>query len=287
MADSVNRLARLKALKSGLKAKQEEPDQAEPDTFSSIDAMLEEEMKAASPPAPAPDAAPAPASTLVQTDTAKDEDDPESLAAYFEALGLVPSAAKTQSQTDTPAADAMPVEPAPVVASPKAKGRDVDIRDRWADPVREDDAYLTSFAGMETPTEPLVSASRTPEPVAAPAAEDVPRAEPVEPSASSDTPAQFGRDIDIEAFEQELLASDKSILPLKGDTAETPAPAELDSSSENSLSVYFDPSRAAALEQVSQHMGCTIDDVVITAVDWYLDALSGDEGAAADADYAE
>ena len=43
------------------------------------------------------------------------------------------------------------------------------------------------------------------------------------------------------------------------------------------VSVTFDESRSTLLSHVSRQMNCSVDDVVVTALDWYLDALFGED----------
>jgi|GEM_PF-3204436 len=335
MADGAEKLARLKALKSGLKAKSAPPVDEDSD-LPSLDSMFGEEV--ASAPAPASDPAPA----------AKAEaSDPESLSAYFEALGIVPDAAKGK---DAPAAPPVEKSSDPAPAPAAAKGREVDIRDRWADPVREDDRFLSSFAGSDTPVndEPVAEAVQddpAPEPIpeamvqeeppsdtqdapdmwpdfpadveAEAAPDEMPPAPDEEPApeeesvASDDAPAEefagFGGDIDIDAFEREIAEAERAKAARMAVAEEAAAPAPDSGSAadlgpdpvaepepepivppapnpvaemfdDDSLSVTFDAGRAAMLNQVSAQMGCTVDDVVVTAIDWYLDALFGEDG---------
>jgi len=330
-AGKLDKLSRLKSLRSGLKAKG--GPVAEEDALS-IDTLFaggvgsgEEDAAPARPPARKKPASETPAPPA----TAKDDEEGESLSAYFEALGIVPGGAKKADATGTAPKPYAP--PSSAYTKPDGKGvgdtrgRDVDIRDRWADPVREDESYLSSFAG--TPPAPD---GETPPPVdLPPVAEKAPPAPPVEeaqeppadiapptkaddpkPEASATVPdvpgaedgekttvapdaeaseldlpddllddlpedlrPDFDKTIDIEAFEREIAMADPAHQDGGKAAAQEPASGE-------PLTVTFDPDRAATLEQVSKQMGCSIDDVVVTAVDWYLDALLEDDGSQAD-----
>lgn len=49
-------------------------------------------------------------------------------------------------------------------------------------------------------------------------------------------------------------------------------------SDDGKVTVTFDESRSTLLNHVSRQMDCAPEDVVVTALDWYLDALFGEEG---------
>jgi len=356
-AGKLDRLARLRNLRSGMKAKAVSSAD-ERDTLD-LDVLFDGEEEGA-------DTSPAPAASDPVTGTpppsaAKTEDsDPESLSAYFEALGIVPDSSKIAATSEAPSASAVADTPDP---APAAKGRDVDIRDRWADPVREDDRFLASFAGEASPAqeggdtesfdsiigsfddadeekdraEPVAPESDLPE-------SDLPESDSADPESGEpdpaaialpeepDTPAgvapdidgpddlpeheadtdplsfdaddpdltEFGTDIDIDAFEREIaLAEEKraaaraaSVPNLPDDVAAVddsepePEPASGDEDGAP-LSITFDAGRAATLAQVSARMGCSVDDIVVTALDWYLDALFGEDGQLAEAEAGE
>ncbi len=320
-AGKLSRLARLKTLKSGLKPKGESPV-GEEDALT-LDVLFDEPGAAAS----GPDA---PTSQGTDQNT-------ESLSAYFEALGIVPDSAKVAGATGTapqpytpnPLTDSKPETPKPAV-----KGREVDARDRWADPVREDSTYLTSFAGempQDTYAPPIpdpVIPTVAKQPVADSAPKQTPPLDDPDPVAPAEArqefaetrddiltlddpvdaleasasdgeePEEFGSEIDIEAFEREIAlaqemqvkrkVSSESTPPLIPDSEFDPEPeSAADSDTRKPLSVTFDESRAALLKQVSAQMECSIDDVVVTAIDWYLDALFGEETANREAGIAE
>jgi len=339
-AGKLDKLSRLKSLRSGLKARS--GPVAEEDELS-LDTLFEgdkEESGLEQVPAPKKSASESPAPAVKKPEpapAAKADEDAESLSAYFEALGIVPDGAKKPDATGTAPKPYAP--PSSVYTKPDGKGvsdtggRNVDVRDRWADPVREDDAYLSSFAGnaadpqSETPPlavrppvakdaptlapdEPLatpvtevaeveerpadidptpeIEAETTAIPLEMPAPEEA-REPPAPPDAGAsdldlpddllddlpeDLKPDFDKTIDIEAFEREIAAADPVGKGAKT-VAEAPDPAE-------PLTVTFDPDRAATLEQVSKQMGCSVDDVVVTAVDWYLDALLEEDGSQAD-----
>lgn len=372
-ASKLDKLARLKNLKSGLKA-QTESSGGGTDDLSLGDIWGDGEDSGAKEPAPAsgivskpvPVSEPARPSgnAMPPKSSGSGEQDSESLSAYFEALGIVPDGAKLAGATGIP--------PKPYVSpsdtytnSPEEKGRDVDIRDRWPDPVREDDTFLTSFAGAAKPqeaeeveeskadeadktdeaeeevislesiigsfdddeeetgaavTETVSAASDKDETVEERVVEDdlveeiaaAPLAEPPqEPSIESleaslaeleieAEPVSFGQAIDIEAFEKEIgVAGAMPGLPETGPepvtsdaddadaTASADAVADADAGSEQPLSITFDETRATLLAHVSKQMNCSIDDVVVTAIDWYLDALFGEDDPAMKADVAE
>lgn len=338
MSDSTDRFARLRSLQSGLKTRSAPPSEAE-DDLPSLASVLDGE----------------------EASVASDAADEESLSAYFEALGLVPS---EEGEGATEGATGAPPEPytptsagygdadTPEPSGPAAdtgESRPVDARDLWADPVRENDAYLSSFAGADAPDEretgePVVEDDEETEP----ATDDTPPAAPAEEArtpedessvtetaeeadtdespprqssteavlvmdnASEGSPSPrdtlgFGTDVDIEAFEREIARVEKAkaeraAFGAEDDTQaepETEPSAETDPSEPpldeeavaglagDGLSIAFDAGRAATLEQVSQQMGCSVDDVVITAVDWYLDALFGEDGTVSEAGAAE
>lgn len=332
-AGKLDRLARLKTLRSGMKAKAvTSADDA--DTLD-LDILFDgEEEGAGTPPEQPVPVVETPAPPAAETE----DSDPESLSAYFEALGIVPdsskiAAVKTPPPPVAPSASALPLEPAAETdPAPESKGRDVDIRDRWADPVREDDRFLSSFAGEPAPAgndpeaeslDSIVdSFDAAEEDEADPAAIDTP-GEPdpsvddileldlpddtADQEADDDAPdfdgdesdlPEFGTDIDIDAFEREIaLAEEKKAaaapaadisadIEALDDTAPEPEPMA-DDGGDAPLSITFDAGRAATLAQVSAQMGCSIDDIVVTAIDWYLDALFGEDGQMPEAETAE
>jgi len=348
-ADKLAKLSRLKNLKSGLKARTVAPED-DGDTLL-LDTLFEDEAESApqAAVAGAKGAGRAPEPEAAKPEAQKEESDPESLSAYFEALGIVPdsskiagTAAKAPTSAD-PGVDAVAAqakaEPKPAPAA--TEGRDVDIRDRWADPVREDDTFLASFAGESdaqgygdtesldsligsfdedaadessapkpkaaesvrsdpapvapepTEAENTVEApvDTVPEPVFEHAPEDAPKDAPAEGVEAREEPEEFGTDIDIEAFEKEIALAEEAkaedaSASVDEPAQDDPAPAVEDDSSAP-LSITFDEERAKLLTHVSKQMGCSVDDVVVTALDWYLDALFGDENAAQTAEAAE
>ena len=273
-ADKLSKLARLKNLKSGMKAKRDVS--ADDDDVLTLDSVIgETEKPQAKPEAPEP---PAP--------TKKAEPDAESLSAYFEALGIVPDSAALNGVSGGPPKPYAP--PSDQYTKPKAdQGREVDARDRWVDPVREDNTFLASFAGDAAPSaeeetddadslDSIIGSFEDDEEKAAEPEEAVtqepPLAVPVEEPTQdvAEDPARdpdsFGNPADIEAFEREIAEAGKAASEPE-ETTGTDVP----------LTVTFDESRATLLEHVSKQMNCTIDDVVVTAIDWYLDALFGED----------
>ncbi len=326
-AGKLDKLARLKNLKSGFKAKTDSSGEDGEDL--SLDDVLGE--SGSQPAKPLAAAAGSPT---------KADQDGESLSAYFEALGIVPDEAKLAGTTGMPA-KAAPLPSADEAVKPEQeKGREVDARDRWADPVREDDAFLSSFAGNATTEasreddeeltldsiigsfdededgaedasgDVRAEAESTPvlekETVSEPVLTEEPKTEGLTPDELSvanllaeemalelpPSPAPepvvdpvadllgdeeaFGKPIDIEAFEKEIGVS-----ATDPDTPEPAAPpaseADADKDADVPLSITFDETRATLLSHVSKQMNCSIDDVVVTAVDWYLDALFGED----------
>lgn len=59
--------------------------------------------------------------------------------------------------------------------------------------------------------------------------------------------------------------------------SETEAAAVAEESADDRVTLTFDESRSTLLNHVSRQMDCTVDDVVVTALDWYLDALFGED----------
>jgi len=329
-AGKLDKLARLKNLKSGLKAKSESSGDDMDDL--SFDADFGETVAAA--PEGAARSAAAPPSDSAPPSPEKSEPDAESLSAYFEALGIVPDGAKLAGATGMPPKPYAP--PSNAYTNPaEVQGRDIDARDRWPDPVREDDAFLSSFAGVAKPEEsedeedlslesiigsfddddsdavkidpipedvedttavadlPLDEGSDEESSEAEPsiadlAAEELAEAPVPAPEISEDPEAEpdpefepFGKAVDIEAFEKEIGLSDSgpepSAPPVMPVDEEVSAPPVDEASTDQPLSITFDETRATLLAHVSKQMNCSIDDVVVTAIDWYLDALFGED----------
>ena len=291
-ADRLAKLARLKSLKSGLKAK--ETVSAEDDGTVSLDAVLGSataEETSSAPPVEAP-AARESAPEASAPEPKKPEADSESLSAYFEALGIVPDSAKFANLSG--AAPKPSEAPAPPVPEPKADtGREVDARDRWVDPVREDDTFLASFAGdgpagdegdeADTSLDSILDSFDDETETTVPDGVEAPASEPVSKTDLPEESGGFGKPVDIEAFEKEIGLH--SAGPSGDDVAADDPSA--DAEGDTPLTITFDESRATLLEHVSKQMNCTIDDVVVTAIDWYLDALFGEDEPAMDAGSAE
>jgi len=338
-AGNLDKLSRLKSLKTGLQARNASADRGDE---PSLDTLLQNGSASSAKPVPeAAPARPAPERPAAAKPAPEKEDGDESLSAYFEALGILPDGSRKSGATGTPPKPYAPPSDAytkPAAPKPDEKGRDVDMRDRWADPVREDGSYLSSFAGDppaqpgETPVPAEEAASVVPRaagpvletvedegevsgspeagsPVSDPSGfvqpeeaeeempvaveeasdfdlpDDLPDDLPVDlpddlpDDTPEDTGADFDRSIDIEAFEREIAMAD-SARRAEIQQPETSDAPEANPESGEPLSITFDPGRAAMLEQVSKQMGCSVDDVVVTAIDWYLDALLGDEADA-------
>ncbi len=107
---------------------------------------------------------------------------------------------------------------------------------------------------------------------------------------------EFDMPIDIEAFEAQAAATGSQAnttetqLPepeleidfpeMESTPDQTPPVAEVtntDGATDQPLTITFDEGRATLLQHVSKQMNCSIDDVVVTAIDWYLDALFGED----------
>lgn len=90
------------------------------------------------------------------------------------------------------------------------------------------------------------------------------------------------KEIDPELLEREF--SDESPVKYKSKETETEAESEPDDvpvateDEAGRVTISFDDSRSTLLKHVSRQMGCSAEDVVVTALDWYLDALFGEEG---------
>lgn len=286
----LDKLARLKSLKSGLKASRDASHES--DESDALDIAM------SSAPEPVKGAAKA-----EPKEAAKADSDAETLSAYFEALGIVPdgdiakgdaSAAKEASGED----DGSVEQDAPAASTP---GRDVDVRDLWADPVRDDPMFRENFepsgnaAVASAPTgeeddESLDSIIGSfdideDEESAAPETEDADVAVAVEKASVEETPDEmpevddFDVPVDIEAFEAEIAMSADGDDSADEDV-KTPVDVPEVSSADQPLTITFDESRATLLAHVSKQMNCSIDDVVVTAIDWYLDALFGEDDPA-------
>ena len=284
----LSKLARLKSLKSGLKASEKPTEDDSSDL--SLDAMLaaDEPASVAAPKAPVPEAraaekpAPEPAPKAGKPADA----DGESLTSYFEALGIVPDGAKVSGATGkAPTKYSAPSDAYTAPAPKNEPGRDVDERDLWADPVRNDDTFLSSFtAGAAAQPEPEDD-SLSLDSIIGSFDDDV-DAEPeakveVAPDVVAEPePDPLDRPVDIEAFEAEIALKD-SEMEMGGRPVDTPLSASTDNQngvqSDQPLTITFDESRATLLTHVSKQMSCSIDDVVVTAIDWYLDALFGED----------
>lgn len=90
------------------------------------------------------------------------------------------------------------------------------------------------------------------------------------------------REIDPELLEAEFSKDTGTDPVLVDDPAESePLAASVATQDEDgSVTVTFDESRSTLLNHVSRQMNCDVEDVVVTALDWYLDALFGEDGEA-------
>jgi len=78
-------------------------------------------------------------------------------------------------------------------------------------------------------------------------------------------------------FEDEAVAEQRSETPEMVENDGAPVAEE---TAEGRITVSFDKSRSTLLDHVSRQMNCSVEDVVVTALDWYLDALFGEDGEA-------
>ena len=85
-------------------------------------------------------------------------------------------------------------------------------------------------------------------------------------------------EIEAELLEREFENETLTELPsLEQESAPDIAAPVVDENPEGRISISFDESRSTLLNHVSRQMGCSVDDVVVTALDWYLDALFGED----------
>ena len=99
----------------------------------------------------------------------------------------------------------------------------------------------------------------------------------IESAADTQVPDFSTKDIDVELLDREFeneAALEKSIEATSPSNAGSPG---ADEDTADRTTVSFDESRSKLLEHVSRQMGCSVEDVVVTAVDWYLDALFGED----------
>lgn len=74
--------------------------------------------------------------------------------------------------------------------------------------------------------------------------------------------------------EQSSEAAPETLVSPDVDAPEAPFSAENDA---GEVAVTFDLHRANSLKEFSRDMNCSIEDIVVTALDWYLDALFNEE----------
>lgn len=88
-------------------------------------------------------------------------------------------------------------------------------------------------------------------------------------------------EVDSEVLEREFENEFAAAAPAEKTKAVSSGRSPIaDEDSEGRISVSFDESRSTLLNHVSRQMGCSVEDVVVTALDWYLDALFGEEDEA-------
>jgi len=84
----------------------------------------------------------------------------------------------------------------------------------------------------------------------------------------TETPDFAEKEIDTATLDREF----------EHETAEAKTTPTVTETEDGRVSLTFDDSRSTLLNHVSRQMDCSVEDVVVTALDWYLDALFGEEG---------
>ena len=270
-------LARLKNLRSGMKTSESPAkDDGEDLSFDSMFAEEDETGTAHAAPAPVIEK-PAPPATKPEPPkpNAAAETESESLSSYFEALGIVPDEAKVAGATGKPPVSYTAPSDEYTKPASNAPGRDVDERDLWADPVRNDDTFLSSFAAAGDPDKDTEEDMPSLDSIIGSMGDEEGDAPAIEPEAEPAPVEEIDVPVDIEAFEAEIALADNEAV--EEEPVATEAPDDETVEADKPLTITFDESRATLLTHVSKQMGCSIDDVVVTAIDWYLDALFGEE----------
>ena len=119
------------------------------------------------------------------------------------------------------------------------------------------------------------------------------------PHASGSRSGSFGQtpqasSFDKSSYEDELSAFDADPEPLSAEAAEqayaaaeaAAYAAETPVANEGEMLMVIDAQRTEMIRDLAQSMGCAPEDVVVTALDWYLDALMNAENGAQDTDAA-
>lgn len=142
---------------------------------------------------------------------------------------------------------------------------------------REDDSLSSYFAALGIAPEE--------------AEENPAETEATEPSLDiEDEPLDLLELEEVDGDEPEIETPDFAAAEVDPETIarefenEEPAPVRDRTTAEtddNRITVVFDESRTTLLNHVSRQMNCSVDDVVVTALDWYLDALFGEDEAKA------
>ena len=102
-----------------------------------------------------------------------------------------------------------------------------------------------------------------------------PEAEPTVAEPEVEQPDFTQSEIDSETLENEFAHEAEQVFG--GPAAPAAAP---ENETGGRVSLTFDDERSTLLNHVSRQMNCSIDDIVVTALDWYLDALFGEDGEA-------
>lgn len=102
-----------------------------------------------------------------------------------------------------------------------------------------------------------------------------PEAEPTVAESEVEQPDFTQSEIDSETLENEFAHEAEQVFG--GPAAPAAAP---ENETGGRVSLTFDDERSTLLNHVSRQMNCSIDDIVVTALDWYLDALFGEDGEA-------
>jgi len=102
--------------------------------------------------------------------------------------------------------------------------------------------------------------------------------DPIDSIKEAQQPDFSTEDIDAEALKREFedeAALESSVEDFEADENVTDSVAAEDA--DGRITISFDESRSTLLNHVSRQMSCSVDDVVVTALDWYLDALFGED----------
>ncbi len=155
-------------------------------------------------------------------------------------------------------------------------------------------SLLDDFALDDTSSGDIVSGDTTADDIAdteddvALEADDMLELEEEAEASELDTAPDFAaREVDEMVLAEELNAEDAP-----PEIAGTAASAESEAANDLSeapystqneagdVTVIFDDARSTALKEYARDMNCSVEDIVVTALDWYLDALFSEENEA-------